>query len=75
MTEVRLFERPTPIQGGPDGLLNWLDMFAGSYFEDVPVSARPPIYADVARRLAPTRLQDGVWIADYVRLRFIAVRD
>jgi trans-aconitate methyltransferase len=74
MTEVRLFERPTPIHGGREGLRNWLEMFAGSYFEDVPDAARPPIYEDVARRLAPTRLQGGEWIADYVRLRFTAVR-
>jgi len=74
VTEAALFDRPTPIDGGRDGLRNWLEMFAGSFFADVDAETRPRIYEDVERRLEPERFRDGAWNADYVRLRFTAVR-
>ena len=74
ITEARFFERPTPIDGGREGLKNWLETFAGSYFEDVDAAQRARISADVARRLERDRFRDGAWIADYVRLRFTARR-
>src|SRR5262245_39676478 len=56
MRQVRLFDRPTPIDGGREGLTNWLETFAGSFFADVDAGARERIARDVARRLEPGRL-------------------
>ena len=69
-----LFDRPTPLDGGEDGLRRWLEMFAGSFLARVPSERRGEIAEDVAARLRPAMLRDGVWVADYRRLRVVAVR-
>ncbi len=73
--EVRyatLFDRPTELDGGPDGLASWLGMF-----DDSPLFAIPDeeqgIVSTVEGRLRNRRFRDGVWIADYRRLRIVAV--
>ena len=69
-----LFARPTPLTGGPEGMARWLDMFAGSFFEPVPVEARPKIVDAIVKELEPNLYHDGQWVADYVRLRIIATK-
>jgi SAM-dependent methyltransferase len=66
--EVRfmtLFDRPTPLEGGENGLREWLQTFRGDN--------RRPV-EEVEAELRPLLFQDGRWVADYRRLRFIAVR-
>lgn len=65
------FDRPTPLDG-PDGLMNWLKMFANSLLPDGDQSALLKVVED---RLRPVLYQDGVWTADYVRLRFVALKE
>lgn len=65
------FDRPTPLEG-PDGLTNWLKMFANQLLPDTNHTA---VLAAVADRLRPALWRDGVWTADYVRLRFAALRE
>lgn len=39
----------------------------------LPAADRPDYLAEVREELAPTLLKgDGTWVADYVRLRFVA---
>jgi SAM-dependent methyltransferase len=69
------FPRPTPLAGGPDGLAEWLTMFGGSLTAAVP----PPLLAGVLDRAgelaAPRLYRDGRFVADYWRLRFVAVAE
>lgn len=71
---ARLFDRPTPLEDGEDGLRNWLEMFGDGLFAAVPADEREGVYRAVEDRLRPTLYGDGRWIADYRRLRFLAVR-
>lgn len=72
ISSLELFERPTPL---PTGIEGWLETMAGSFLSAVPEADRPAFIEDVAERLE-TKLRgaDGVWFADYVRLRFAAIR-
>ncbi len=69
-----LFARPTPLNGGPEGMALWLDMFASAFFEKIPPQAKPRIVEAIVKELQPTLYHDGQWVADYVRLRIIATK-
>jgi len=72
--EMRHFERPTPLDDCPNGVVDWYEMFGGSFLASAPVDERPSIVAR-ATELAQTDLfRDGRWFADYTRLRFHAVK-
>ncbi len=69
---LQLFPRPTPL---PGDVTHWLEVFAQPFLQGVPESDRPALLQDVRTRLEPRiRSADGVWIVDYVRLRFAARR-
>ncbi|NWG15225.1 MAG: methyltransferase domain-containing protein [Chloroflexi bacterium] len=68
------FDRPTPLEG-EDGLRNWLNMFAGSLFHFIPAEQTDEIIADIETRLRPVLYRDGQWIADYRRLRIVALKE
>jgi trans-aconitate methyltransferase len=67
--ELDFRDRPTRLTG-EDGLLGWLQMFAGSAVADVPGAVLERA-AEIAR---PQLWRDGAWWADYRRLRFRAVK-
>jgi hypothetical protein len=67
-----LIPRPTPL---PTGIAGWLSTFADPFLADLPDLDRAALMDDVAALLAPALQTDtGEWIADYVRLRFAAVK-
>jgi len=69
---IDLFPRPTPLPGDIRG---WLTTFAGAFTDRLPAAERGPFLDEVAAAVAPTlRRPDGQWVADYVRLRFKAVK-
>lgn len=71
---ARLFDRPTPLEGAESGLRDWLSMFAEAYLEGLAPTERERVVAAVEDRLRPALFEDGTWIADYRRLRVVAVR-
>lgn len=74
--EVRMaqtFDRPTKLEHPERGLREWLEMFAGPYFEGIPTGRREPILRAIEDRLRPDLHRDGAWCADYRRLRVDAV--
>ena len=65
-----LIPRPTPL---PTGIRGWLSTFADPFFADASDFDREDLMDEVATLLAPALQTDtGQWIADYVRLRFLA---
>ena len=69
---IALIERPTPLPGDITG---WLATFAESFVLAVPEPERAEFIEDVREALRPRLVNDdGVWVADYVRLRFLAVK-
>lgn len=69
---IALIPRPTPLPGGMD---EWLGTFRRGVLESLPASAREAVLRDAVELLAlALRDEQGNWTADYVRLRFIAIR-
>jgi trans-aconitate methyltransferase len=72
MQTLWTFERWSRLEHPEKGLREWLEMFAGVWFEGVPQAARDAIVKDIEARLRPTLFCDGAWWADYRRLRVLA---
>ncbi len=66
------FGRWTKLEHPERGLREWLEMFGGAYFEDVPNEKREPLVREIETRLRPALWCDGTWFADYRRLRVVA---
>jgi SAM-dependent methyltransferase len=72
VTFATLFERPTPLEGGADGLRTWLRMFGASLLDRIDVVKRDAVLACVEEHARPALFDNGTWSADYVRLRVVA---
>jgi trans-aconitate methyltransferase len=67
-----LIPRPTPL---PTGISGWLSTFADPFLAGMPGLDRAELLTEVAALLAPALQTDtGEWVADYVRLRFEALK-
>jgi len=68
---IELIPRPTPLPAS--GMEGWLRTFRRGVLESIPESLREAVIAECCDLLAPAlRDEEGNWVADYVRLRFIA---
>jgi trans-aconitate methyltransferase len=74
VTTAQTFPRWNRLEHPERGLREWMEMFAGAYFEDVPAERRHGLMKDIEERLRPELWREGVWWADYRRLRIQAVR-
>ena len=68
-----LFDRPTPLVG-ESGLASWILMFAGRYLADLPEAQQGVVIEEAAEWLRSSMYREGAWIADYRRLRMVAVK-
>jgi SAM-dependent methyltransferase len=71
--EMALVPRPTPLKTGMEG---WLRTFGRAFFDQFDEPERTEAVQEAMALLGPS-LRDarGVWTADHVRLRFIALRN
>ena len=69
-----LFERPTPLEEGEDGLRNWLTMFGGAFFEGLTEQQRDDFIGETVREARAELFRDGRWVIDYRRLQVVARR-
>lgn len=74
VTLAQHYDRPTPLEG-PNGLKNWIKMFAMSFFRGIDEKEREEIINKVEQQLKSKLFQDNQWIADYRRIRVIAVKE
>ena len=68
-----LFDRKTRLMG-PDGLSDWIKMFVQTPFEGIDAATSEEIRREAVEELRPKLFDEGVWYADYVRLRCRAVK-
>lgn len=68
-----LFDRPTLLEG-PEGLKDWVRMFGRRVLDQVPTDRREEFMTIVEDAARPKLFREGVWFADYRRLRVVAVR-
>jgi SAM-dependent methyltransferase len=67
---ILLFDRPTEL---PGALTAWLETFGEPFTSALPPSERDVLRREVEDALRPALYcADGIWRADYVRLRFAA---
>jgi trans-aconitate methyltransferase len=72
VTTIALFDRPTPL---PGDIAGWFETFASALLGRVAKPERAGFLAELRDELRPYLQQpDGSWVADYVRLRFRAVK-
>jgi trans-aconitate methyltransferase len=69
---VWLFDRPSPL--GDEGLAGWIRMFGTWYLADLAPAQAQQVIDGAAARARPALHRDGHWVADYRRLRFVAVK-
>lgn len=70
---IEIIPRPTEL---PGGILSWVSAFGGYFLDGIAEDDRQAVCKHVEDLLRPSLCSSsGVWIADYVRLRFKAVSD
>jgi SAM-dependent methyltransferase len=71
--QIALIPRPTTLP--ESGMNAWLRTFRRGVIQGLPEEFRDTVVEETAALLAPAlRDEEGNWVADYVRLRFIATR-
>jgi hypothetical protein len=69
--KMALIPRPTPLSDR--GMTAWLRTFRRGVLDGLPEALRETVVDETVALLEPAlRDEDGNWIADYARLRFIA---
>ena len=70
---MELIPRPTPLESS--GMAGWLRTFRRGVLDHIPEELRAQVVDECCALLAPAlRDENGNWVADYVRLRFVATR-
>jgi len=69
---IARIDRPTPL---PQGLRSWLQVFANNYTAGLSQNEKEEFFSEVENYCRPMLYsKDNGWVADYVRLRFLAVK-
>ncbi len=68
-----LRDRPTPLEGD-SGLANWLRMFANGLLAELTPAMQHQSIQNIETQTRSQLYQNGIWIADYRRLRLVAVK-
>lgn len=71
VTQAALIDRPTPLDGDT-GCRNWVRMFGQHWLAQIPAEQHEVFLAKVEEIARPDLLRDGVWHADYRRIRVVA---
>ena len=66
-----LFDRKT-VLNGEDGMKDWIEMFIIQFFQGVDKALKDEIIREVVEKLKPILYENGIWYADYVRIRLKA---
>ncbi len=69
------FDRPTPLPNEELGLRNWINQFFSSHLSKFTIENQDSILNLIEADLKPTMYIDGKWIADYRRLRVVAIKN
>jgi trans-aconitate methyltransferase len=73
--QAELFDRPTKLEDGANGLRNWLLQFNRAVLAQIPVANQDAVIAATEESLRNTLFKSGSWFADYRRLRIVALKN
>lgn len=89
VVSAALFDRPTTLVLGEQGIRAWIEMFGAAFLVGLDGAQRDEVMVLAEAALAPAMLRDSApelphgdpalprgstWVADYRRLRFVAIR-
>lgn len=74
VTELEVFNRPTPLRGGEEGLRVWLRQFLSADLARFPELMRRTLLSETEQALRSLQWDGTKWVADYRRLRIQAVK-
>ncbi|WP_066056604.1 class I SAM-dependent methyltransferase [Robertmurraya korlensis] len=74
VTFAHHYDRPTPLEG-PNGLSNWIKMFALSFFNGLDERKLEQVITKIENQLKPSIYNGSKWIADYKRICVIAIKE
>ncbi|WP_438310551.1 class I SAM-dependent methyltransferase [Sporosarcina sp. FA9] len=74
VTFAQHFDRLTPLDG-ENGMKNWIEMFGSRIFEGLNEKLIGTIVSRVETNLKNTLYKDGIWLADYKRIRVIGLKE
>lgn len=69
-----LFDRKTRLKG-ENGLTDWINMFVTQPFKNMDAALSNEIIYNTVNKLKPILCENGIWYADYVRIRFKAQKN
>jgi trans-aconitate methyltransferase len=69
-----LFERPTRLEDGEQGLRNWIHMFGERVLRHVPEAVQQQALERTEEKVRDRLFHEGQWYADYTRLRVVAYK-
>ncbi|WEL20522.1 methyltransferase domain-containing protein [Halorhabdus sp. BNX81] len=72
---ARLFDRPTELEGGENGLRQLYDMFCDDLLDHLDDETRAAVISDAEDALREEYFDGETWTADYRRLRIVAVKE
>lgn len=70
---AELFDRPTPLEGGSEGLRNWVRQFKSHYVDLLRPDQHEVFFRLVEEKCRKKLFSEGGWQADYRRLRVKAI--
>jgi len=74
VTFAQHFDRSTPLDG-ENGMKNWIEMFGSRIFAGLNKELIDSIVSRVETNLKNTLYKDGIWMADYKRIRVIGLKE
>ncbi len=74
VSDVSYFKRLTELKG-EDGMKNWILQFGSLFFKNIPTEQVEEIVNRAVDMLKPINFRNGIWYADYVRLRIKAIKE
>tara|TARA_R110002167_G_scaffold54785_2_gene156039 strand:- start:477 stop:1244 length:768 start_codon:yes stop_codon:yes gene_type:complete len=74
VTFAEWYDRLTPLVDTSSGIIDWLAMFGSPFFKVVADHEVEAIRIEVQENLTKQLFKQGVWYADYKRIRVLAVK-
>ena len=69
-----LFDRPTELKSGYEGMANWIQMFLHWALNILTATEKKEIFDIVSKRLENEMFDGEKWLADYRRIRIVAIK-
>jgi len=71
---IQHFDRSTELADNTEGMKEWIEMFANNFFKTVEAEMKNEIIDEAIDTLKTTNYKNGKWLADYTRLRLVALK-